>query len=58
MPRNKIRKAKVAIRGLILINAILGFGSASAQDIELGKTQYQASCAACHGVDAKGGRSS
>jgi mono/diheme cytochrome c family protein len=54
MKRNQIREAAVAIRWLILANAILGFGSASAQDIELGKTQYQGSCAACHGVDAKG----
>jgi len=33
---------------------VLGFGSyASAQD-DVGKIQYQSSCAACHGIEAKG----
>ena len=44
-----------AFRWLIIANAITGFGScASAQDIDVGKTEYQSSCAACHGIDAKG----
>jgi mono/diheme cytochrome c family protein len=54
MQRSWIREAAVAIGRLILMNAILGIASAPAQDIELGKIQYQASCAACHGADAKG----
>jgi hypothetical protein len=44
-----------AFKWLIIINAIVGFGAcASAQDIDVGKTEYQSSCAACHGNDAKG----
>ena len=46
-----------SITSLIVTAVIIGFGSyASAQDINIniGKMQYQVSCAACHGVDAKG----
>ncbi len=44
-----------ALRSLIAISAIIGFcACASAQDIDIGKTQYLLSCAACHGMDAKG----
>ena len=44
-----------AFKWLIIANTIIGFGAgASAQDIDVGKTEYQSSCAACHGVDAKG----
>ena len=45
-----------AFKWLIIANTIIGFGAgASAQDIDIGKAEYQSSCAACHGVDAKGG---
>jgi mono/diheme cytochrome c family protein len=54
MQRSCNKEAAAAIRCVILSNAILGFASASAEDIELGKIQYQASCAACHGADANG----
>ncbi len=54
MQKSQIRKAAAAIGWLMLTNAVLGFASASAQVVEVGKTQYQASCAACHGADAKG----
>lgn len=54
MQRSQIRKAAAAIGWLMLTNAVLGFASASAQDVVIGKIQYQASCAACHGADAKG----
>jgi cytochrome c1 len=38
-----------------IITSTIGFSAcASAQDIAEGKTQYQSSCAACHGIDAKG----
>ena len=44
-----------ALRWLIIVNTIVGFSAcASAQDIDVGKTEYQSSCAACHGIDAKG----
>lgn len=54
MYRNRISKA-AAIRWLTVTSTIIGFSAcASAQDIEIGKMEYQSSCAACHGVDAKG----
>ena len=54
MQRNHMTKA-TSITSLIVTAVIIGSGSyASAQDINIGKMQYQASCAACHGVDAKG----
>jgi hypothetical protein len=44
-----------AFKWLIIVNTIIGFSAcASAQDIDVGKTEYQSSCAACHGIDAKG----
>jgi mono/diheme cytochrome c family protein len=43
-----------SIKWLIASTMIICSGSyASAQD-NVGKMQYQASCAACHGIDAKG----
>jgi hypothetical protein len=40
---------------LIIANTIIAFNAcASAQDIDVGKTEYLSSCAACHGIDAKG----
>jgi len=54
MQRNRITQM-VAIKWLIIANTIIGFSAcASAQDIHVGKTEYQSSCAACHGIDAKG----
>ena len=44
-----------AFKWLIIANTIIGFNAcASAQDIDVGKMEYQSSCAACHGIDAKG----
>jgi mono/diheme cytochrome c family protein len=44
-----------AFKWMIIANAIVGFSAcASAQDIDIGQTEYQVSCAACHGIDAKG----
>jgi len=54
MQRNCITKA-AAIKWIIITSTIIGFSaSASAQGIAEGKIQYQSSCAACHGIDAKG----
>jgi len=42
-------------RMVIVAAAIAGFaGSASAQDVDIGKAEYQSGCAACHGADGKG----
>ena len=39
----------------ILAATVATFGAvASAQDIDVGKAEYQSGCASCHGVDAKG----
>jgi len=44
-----------AIKSLIIATAIIGFSTcASAQNVDVGRTEYQSSCAACHGIDAKG----
>jgi mono/diheme cytochrome c family protein len=47
--------ANVAIKWLIVANAIVGSSAYGwAQDVDVGRTEYQSSCAACHGMDAKG----
>ena len=44
-----------AFKWLMIAAMIIGFGTCTfAQDIDVGKTEYQSSCAACHGIDAKG----
>ncbi len=54
MQTNRTVKLTV-IKGLMILNALIGFSAyASAQDIAEGKIQYQSSCAACHGMEAKG----
>jgi len=54
MQRNHMTEA-ASFKWLVAITIIIGSGSyASAQD-DVGKMQYQSSCAACHGIDAKGG---
>jgi len=43
------------IKWLIIAGTIAGLSAgASAQTIEVGKAQYQSSCAACHGIGGKG----
>jgi mono/diheme cytochrome c family protein len=44
-----------AVKWLIIAAMIFGFSThASAQRTDVGQTEYQSSCAACHGVNAKG----
>ena len=46
---------KAAFKWAIIANAVSGFGTcAFAQDIDVGKIEYQSGCAACHGADGKG----
>jgi hypothetical protein len=46
---------KAALEGLMVVNLIVGFNIPGwAQGPDIGKTEYQSSCAACHGVDGKG----
>ena len=46
---------KTAVKWLIVASATVGFtASASAQDVDMGKSEYRSSCAPCHGIDGKG----
>jgi mono/diheme cytochrome c family protein len=46
---------KPASRWLIFASAIVAYSAcASAQDVDIGKTEFLSACAPCHGVDAKG----
>ena len=46
---------KATFKWLIIASMVIGFSAcASAQDIDVGKVEYQSSCGACHGTDAKG----
>jgi mono/diheme cytochrome c family protein len=46
---------KFLLRSTILAGIIGGFSTYGlAEDIDLGKTEYQATCAACHGQTGKG----
>jgi mono/diheme cytochrome c family protein len=46
---------QTAFKWLMLANALFAFSaSASAQNIDFGKAEYQSGCASCHGIDAKG----
>lgn len=48
------------LEGLVVANLIVGFNVQSlaqqpvSEQPDIGKTEYQSSCAACHGVDGKG----
>ncbi len=54
MQKKRIAEA-AAIKWLIIANTTIGFSAgASAQNIDVGKTEYRSSCGACHGIDAKG----
>jgi hypothetical protein len=44
-----------ALTGLVVVNFIIGFSiSGWAQEPDIGKLEYQTSCAMCHGIDGKG----
>jgi mono/diheme cytochrome c family protein len=46
---------KNAVKRLRVASVIVGSnGACWAQDIDLGKSEFQSSCAACHGIDGKG----
>lgn len=53
MQRNRAMEAHSIKWSTIAITVMASGWHASAQD-DVGKTQYQASCASCHGIDAKG----
>jgi mono/diheme cytochrome c family protein len=54
MQRNRDREI-TAVKWLIIAGTVIGFSAySSAQNIDVGKMEYRSSCAACHGIEAKG----
>ena len=46
---------KSAVKCLIITGLATGFAAAAqAEDFDVGKSEFQASCASCHGADARG----
>jgi len=46
---------KHAVKCLIIASLAAGFAAAAeAEDVDIGKSEFQSSCASCHGADAKG----
>jgi len=46
---------KQGVRCLIIAGLTAGFAAAAlAEDVDIGKGEFQSSCASCHGTDAKG----
>ena len=46
---------RCGLKWLIITNLTAGFAAAAqAEDFDIGKSEFQSSCASCHGTDAKG----
>ena len=46
---------KCGVKWLIITSLTAGFAAAAqAEDVDIGKSEFQSSCASCHGTDAKG----
>ncbi|MBW7962272.1 cytochrome c [Bradyrhizobium sp. BR 10261] len=46
---------KHAVKCLIIAGLTAGFtAAAQAEDVDVGKSEFQSSCASCHGADARG----
>ena len=46
---------KCGVKWLIVTSLAAGFAAAAqAEDVDMGKAEFQSSCASCHGADAKG----
>jgi mono/diheme cytochrome c family protein len=46
---------KCDVKWLIITSLAVGFAAAAqADDFDIGKSEFQSSCASCHGADAKG----
>ena len=46
---------KSGVKCLIIAGLAAGFAAAAgAEDLDIGKSEFQSSCASCHGTDAKG----
>lgn len=46
---------KCGVKWLVIAGLTAGFAAAAqAEDVDIGKSEFQSSCASCHGTDAKG----
>ena len=46
---------KCGVKWLMIASLAAGFAvAAQAEDVDIGKSEFQSSCASCHGADAKG----
>jgi mono/diheme cytochrome c family protein len=46
---------KCDVKWLIIAGLAAGFAAAAqAEDLDIGKSEFQSSCASCHGTDARG----
>jgi mono/diheme cytochrome c family protein len=46
---------KCGVKWLMITSVTVGFAAAAqAEDFDIGKSEFQSSCASCHGTDAKG----
>ena len=46
---------KCGVKWLMLASLAAGFAAAAqAEELDVGKSEFQSSCASCHGTDAKG----
>lgn len=44
-----------SLKWIMLVGLVAGFaGAGQAQDIDIGKSEFQSACASCHGADGKG----
>ena len=46
---------KCSVKSLLIAGLAAGFAAAAqAEDLDVGKSEFQSSCASCHGTDARG----
>ncbi len=54
-PASERDMIKCGVKWLIITSLTAGFAAAAqAEDLDIGKSEFQSSCASCHGTDAKG----
>src|SRR5438046_10700918 len=55
LPASERDMIKCGARWLMIAGLTAGFAAAAqAEDFDIGKSEFQSSCASCHGTDAKG----
>src|SRR5512139_408450 len=54
-PTSERDMMKCAVAWLMIASLTAGLAAAAqAEDVDIGKSEFQSSCASCHGADAKG----